>query len=175
MLYVNGGFLYLLNEYLNTDFKEGDIKEFHMQNMVPEENRLDFSKYLVDNNIYDHVNFLDDAKEVIEKLNEKYDVYICSSFLIYGAEAYSSKICRYKFEWLQENLPFINTVKYIFCADKSIIRADVKIDDRISNLNGECLKILFEAYHNKNMTDEELDKNNIRRVKGWKEIEKILL
>lgn len=37
------------------------------------------------------------------------------------------------------------------------------------------MKMLFTAYHNKDITDEELKDNEVIRVNGWKEIEKILL
>ena len=36
-------------------------------------------------------------------------------------------------------------------------------------------KMLFTAYHNKTITDEELKQNGVIRVNGWKDIEKILL
>ena len=43
-------------------------------------------------------------------------------------------------------------------------------------LSGKArLKLLFTAYHNKNMTEEELKENNFVRVNGWKEVEEILL
>ena len=37
------------------------------------------------------------------------------------------------------------------------------------------IKLLFTAYHNVNITDEELKAKNLIRVNNWKEIEKILL
>ena len=36
-------------------------------------------------------------------------------------------------------------------------------------------KLLFSAYHNKNIPDEELKKDGLIRVNNWKEVEKILL
>ncbi len=174
-LYVFGGSLELLNEYLETNYKEGDIKEYYLQDVVPEEKRLEFCKYLIDNSIYKHASLIDDAKEVIENLNDKYDIYICSAFLVKGAENYCSKLCKDKFDWLQEKLPFIHPEKYIFCNNKSVIKAEIKIDDRISNLQGDCMKILFDAYHNRAILDENLKKKDIIRARSWKEIEIMLL
>ena len=35
--------------------------------------------------------------------------------------------------------------------------------------------MLFTAYHNKTITEEELKKEGAIRVNGWKDVEKILL
>ena len=69
-----------------------------------------------------------------------------------------------------------NTDNYIFTTNKEIINCDIKIDDKLSNLSGNAqMKMLFTAYHNKELTDKELEKNGVIRVNGWKDIEKILL
>ena len=70
---------------------------------------------------------------------------------------------------------FLDPEKVIFTNSKNIFKADVQIDDRLPNLKGDVkLKLLFNAYHNKNISDEELKENNVIRVKNWKEIEEIL-
>ena len=52
----------------------------------------------------------------------------------------------------------------------------MQIDDRLPNLQGEVkTKLLFDAYHNRTITDEELQIQGVKRVKSWKEIEDILL
>ena len=66
--------------------------------------------------------------------------------------------------------------KFIFISNKELLDADIRIDDSPNKLKGEArLKLLFTAYHNKNMTDEELKENNFVRVNNWNDIEKILL
>ena len=52
---------------------------------------------------------------------------------------------------------------------------DVRIDDRLNNLAGADVKLLFSAWHNKNYSDTELKENNVIRVNNWKDVEKILL
>lgn len=37
------------------------------------------------------------------------------------------------------------------------------------------MKLLFTAWHNKNLTKEELDRQNIIRVSNWKKIKSLLL
>ena len=72
-------------------------------------------------------------------------------------------------------MDFIPPHNYIFTADKSIINCDIKIDDKIKNIEGAKTKLLFTAWHNKELTDEDLKLENIIRVNNWKEIEEILL
>ena len=54
---------------------------------------------------------------------------------------------------------------------KNMMVGDIQIDDRMKNLLGPTTtKILFTAYHNKNISDEELKQKNIHRVNNWKEL-----
>ena len=72
-------------------------------------------------------------------------------------------------------LDFLDPEKIIFTNSKNIFKADVQIDDRLPNLQGDVkIKLLFDAYHNRKISDEELIKNKVIRVKSWDEIEEIL-
>ena len=114
--------------------------------------------------------------ETLEKLSKKYEIYIATAYIFRDNEEYSSKNLKNKFEYLYENLPFISPNNFIFTTNKEIIDCEIKIDDKLSNLEGKAeTKLLFTAYHNKKITQEELEKNGIIRVNNWKEIEKILL
>ena len=88
---------------------------------------------------------------------------------------------KYKFDFLVENFPFLNPKNFIFTNVKNIIKADIQIDDNIGNLNNDIeMRILFPSYHNKDITDEELNEKGIIRAgtdwrNGWNEVKKILL
>ena len=62
-----------------------------------------------------------------------------------------------------------------------MIRADVQIDDRLSNLDENIeTRILFTSYHNKDIKSEELKEKGVIRAgydwrNGWREVKKILL
>lgn len=104
-----------------------------------------------------------DSQEIVKKLSKIYDVYIATS---------ATKIpdsLKAKVEWLNEHFPFISADKIVLCGDKSVIKADIMIDDGVHNLkafSGE--KILFDAPHNR-------DCNEFTRAKNWNEIKNILL
>ena len=68
-----------------------------------------------------------------------------------------------------------NPEKYIFTTHKDLLNFDIRIDDRINNLNGATTKLLFTAWHNRSIPTNELKEKNIVRVNNWKDIEKVLL
>ena len=172
----DGGFLALVNQFLNSDYKKDDIKTYYIQDLIPKERYKEWTEFFNRKNVYEYVEFLKDAYEVMENLSKKYELYICSSYIFRDNEEYSAKNLMNKFEWLYKNIPFIPPENYIFTSNKEIIDCQIKIDDKLSNLSGNAQKkLLFTAYHNKDITDEELKNNGARRVESWKEIEKILL
>jgi len=170
------GFLTLVNDFLNTNYKKEDIKTYYIQDVIPKEKYQEWTEFFNSKNVYEYVEFLPNTYDVMEKLSKKYELYICSSFIFRDNEEYSAKNLKNKFEWLYENLPFISPNNYIFTTNKEIVNCQIKIDDKLSNLNGNAkIKMLFDSYHNKDISKEELEKKNIIRVNGWKDIEKILL
>lgn len=172
----DGGFLSLVNQFLGTDYKKEDIKTYYIQDLIPKERYIEWSEFFNTKNVYDYCEMLEDMYEVLEKLSKKYEIYIATAYIFRDNEEYSSNNLKNKFEWLYENLPFISPDNYIFTTNKEIIDCEIKIDDKLSNLSGKAeTKLLFTAYHNKNITKEELEENDAIRVNGWREIEKILL
>ena len=65
--------------------------------------------------------------------------------------------------------------KEIFITNKSLLNIDIKIDDRINNLDNCETKLLFSNWHNRNIPKEELEEKNIIVVESWKDIEELLL
>ena len=65
---------------------------------------------------------------------------------------------------------------FIFCDHKELISCDIKIDDKLVNIMENAdTKFLFDAYHNRNISDEELKKNGVIRVCTWRQIGALLL
>jgi len=172
----DGGFLSLVNQFLKTDYRIEDIETYYIQDVIPKERYEEWSKFFNTKNVYDYCDMIKYTYEVLEKLKKEYEIYITTAYIFRDNEEYSANNLKNKFEWLYKNLPFISPNNYIFTTNKEIIDCDIKIDDKLSNLKGKAeTKLLFTAYHNKTITDEELKQNGVIRVNGWKEIEKILL
>ena len=118
---------------------------------------------------------LSDCVDVIEKLNERYDVYIVTSYIWKEDVIDAATNLKNKFEYLQYWFPFIDTYKFIFMTDKTKIHYDIGIDDRILNLESCNRKLLFTEFRNKKITKEELENIGIERVNNWLDVEKKIL
>ncbi len=170
---VQGGFLKLINEYMKTDYTEDDFKDFYMQDILPDKKA--FFEWFKTKNVYDYCMLAPNAKEVIEALNQKYKVYIGTSYIYREIPNESGYVLEQKYNYLLKEFPFIKPDRYIFITDKELLHADIKIDDRIDNLVNGTKKILFTAYHNKNVSDDELTEKGIERAINWLDVAKKLL
>lgn len=172
----DGGYLSLINKFLNTNYTVKDINGYYMQDLVPREKFKQWNEFFKNQNLYDYVEFLPDAYNVIKELNKYYEIYVLTAYVLKDIPEFSGKFLEQKYNWLYKNLPFLDPNKYIFTTNKDIIKCDIKIDDKISNLNGIVeTKILFSAYHNQNVKKEELEEQEIIWVNNWKEIKNILI
>ena len=129
---------------------------------------LNYSSKKNDNNINELLSnlFVD---------SENFDVYIGTSYLFKEVPNKCGVILKYKFDFLIKHFPFLDPYKFIFVGDKSVINCDIRIDDRIDNILGADTKILYTAYHNKDLSIEYLSELKVKRVNNWLDIEKILL
>lgn len=170
---THGGLLYLINDFLGTNYAESDFTDFYMQNIIP--NKEDFFKYFITKNLYDYCTLAPNAYEILEQLNNKYEVFIGTSYIYPEIKKDSGIILLHKYNYLYENLPFINPKNYVFLGNKEILNCDIKIDDKIENLKNARTKLLYSAYHNKDINEKVLTNNNIKRVDNWNDIKIKLL
>ena len=146
------GFIRMINEFLGTNYKSEDANSYYVNDLIPKDKFEEWVKFFEEKNVYDYVNIVRDKPEI------------------------SGSQLKNKFDYLTKNLPFIDPKKFIFLSDKELVDADIRIDDSVDKLKGKAeMKLLFTAYHNKNIADDELKEKKLTRVNSWKEIEKILL
>ena len=132
-------------------------------------------KNLYKNNNGDYIEPLPNCVEVMQDLNKKYDVYIATTYIWKENVIDASTNLKNKFEYLHYWLPFIDTNNFIFMTDKTKIRYDIGIDDRLSNLENCDKKLLFTEFRNKKLTDKELKEKGVIRVNNWLDVKKELL
>jgi 5'(3')-deoxyribonucleotidase len=104
-----------------------------------------------------------DAVEVIQALQEKYEVFIVSA-----ATEFPNSM-KEKLNWISKYFPFIGWQHTVFCGHKHMILADYLIDDHEKNLKTFTgTPLLFTAPHNLHIHDYE-------RVNTWLDVKTRLL
>ena len=176
------GFLKAVNDFMGTNYKIDDFTEYFIDKVaIPKEFFNDFNDFLNKRNIYDDATILPNAIKTIEKLNALYDIYICSSCINPFDLQGSGRLFKDKYDFLINTLPFIKPQNYVFTNAKHLFKADIQIDDLITNFDNDiATRILFPSYHNKNISNEELKSKGIIRAgydykDGWNEVSKILI
>jgi 5'(3')-deoxyribonucleotidase len=83
------------------------------------------------------------SQSVLRSLNEKYEIIVVSMATEFPASLTDKQL------WLNDHYPFITWKQIVFCGNKSLIQADLMIDDHLKNLDtfdGET--IMFLQPHN---------------------------
>lgn len=165
-----------VNKFLGTNYTLDDFDDYFIDNLIPKDRLNEYFEFYFKEDPYENLPLITGAREALEKLNEKYDVYICSSCILYKSPQSSAKLFASKFNYLVKNLPFLDPAKFIFTSSKDICCGDILIDDFFHNFRCNIsTKLLFESYHNKKITDEELKERGVTRVKNWQDVcEKLL-
>ena len=166
-----------INSYLHANYKFEDFTEYYLDDVIGnDEEKAKFYEVLKTKDLYQNAKVFDGAVQALKELNEKYDIYICSACVMFCCPYESGKYFQQKFDFIVRNFPFLDPDKIILTGAKNLFEADVQIDDRLKNLKGNVkTKLLFDSYHNKNISKEELEEKNVIRVHNWEEIKKILL
>lgn len=170
---VTGGLLYLINEFLGTNYVESDFNDYYMQDIIP--SKKEFFDFFITKNQYDYCKLAEGVVDALKELNDSYDIYIGTAYLFNEIIEESGLFLKQKFDYLRKNLPFLDPFKFVFLGDKKCLNCSIKIDDRVDNLTGAARKLLFTAYHNSSLKDDELKEQGIERVNNWDEIKTMLL
>ena len=175
---VIGNFSKYLIEFLGeVDFEK--LNSQYRQDLIKgrEEEFRKIYKYqnLYKNNNKDYVEPLPNCVEVIKELNEKYEVFIVTTYIWKENVIDAATNLKNKFEYLQYWFPFIDENNFIFITDKTKIKYDIGIDDRISNLESCDKRLLFTEFRNKKLTKEELENKGVIRINNWLDVRKELL
>ena len=112
-----------------------------------------------------NIPVIPDSQRVLKLLDETYEILVVSMATEFPASLTDKQL------WLNDHFPFISWKQVVFCGNKSLIPADLMIDDHFKNLdNFDGETILFIQPHNINITD-----HHHKTVSTWTEIEKLLL
>ena len=170
---VDNAFLDAANNFNNTKYTEKDFSGYYIdKEMFNEETLPKYYEFLLHYNMYSNCRLIEGVEEILPILAKENDIYICSSCVLKGLERKSGIFFMNKFNFLVEKFPFLIAEHIIFTGDKNRFSDfDYQIDDLLTNLKNKIPnKLLFTRYHNKEISKEELDKENVKRVDNWQEI-----
>lgn len=107
---------------------------------------------------FEDLPVMPDAPEVLRDLAGRFEVFIATQAMSvpnsFGP----------KYRWLQRHFPFLPPTQFVYCGDKSILRADYLIDDLPRNLlRFAGTGLLYSAPHNQAA-------NGFTRVADWREV-----
>ena len=106
-----------------------------------------------------------DSFDILSRLNNSYEVFIVSAAMEFPQSLPE------KLEWLNEHFPFLSWQQLVFCGSKTIVDADIMIDDHFKNLdNFTGTTILYTQPHNKLK-----DAGRHKRANSWMDIASLLL
>jgi 5'-nucleotidase len=155
--------LQLYNDEFGTALCKQDLHGRPLHLAVPDAHRKRIDEIALSDGFFWDLDVMPGCQEVVRKLTKRYDVFIVTAAMEFPNSFLP------KHAWLQEHFPFLDIRNVVYCGDKSIVDADIMIDDRIRNLEQfEGMKILFSAPHN-------LNEKRFLRVNSWAEVREVLL
>src|ERR1700735_4332308 len=119
--------------------------------------------YLRSEDFFEDLPVIEDSQRVRRALAERYELFIATSAMEFP-NSFGPK-----YRWLLRHFPFLDPRHFVFCGDKSILRADYLIDDQPRHFQAFMGKgILFTAPHNIGVT-------GYARVDSWMDVERMFL
>ena len=122
-------------------------------------------RWVMEPGFFRNLPVMADSQEVMNGLNQKYDVVVASLATEFPLSLND------KIFWLHEHFPFIHWSQIFLCGNKSLIKADIMIDDHPKNLDYFDGRTLMFTQP----TNIHLKTSKHQRVDSWKEIKKLLL
>jgi len=142
------------DEAVTTD----DLAGKALWEIAPQDRQAELRAFLDAEDFFEVLDVIPGSQPVLKDLSVRFEIFIATQ-----AMAVPNSLGP-KYRWLQRHFPFIPPTHYVFCGNKSILRADYLIDDQPRNLNRfEGQGLLYTAPHN-------LAATGYVRVNNWNEV-----
>jgi 5'(3')-deoxyribonucleotidase/uncharacterized protein with PQ loop repeat len=151
------------NAAFGTQLRTEDIAGRGLWAAVPDEHGPALREMVRQPGFFRDIDPFAGCRDVVRDLAERYEVFIASA----ATEVPTS--FGDKFEWLQDNFPFIPPSHIVFCGDKAVLDVDYLIDDTPRHFERfRGTPILFSAPHN-------LGETRFVRAQGWEDVRRLFL
>jgi 5'-nucleotidase len=129
----------------------------------PEEHQPMIMERIKSPGFFRHLPVMEDAVDVLRRLNERYEVFIVSAAMEFPNSL------KDKYDWLMEHFPFFTWKQMALTGSKDLVFGDFMIDDHVKNLkNFKGKPYLYTSAHNLTVTGYD-------RINSWKEAADIFL
>ena len=146
------------NQAFDEALTAGDLAGKGLWESTPAERRTQLRAFLDAEDFFEDLPLMPGAQEVLSGLSSRFEIYVATQAMTVPNSLGP------KYRWLQRHFAFIPPINYVFCGNKSILRADFLIDDLPRNLQRfEGTGLLFSAPHN-------LTASGFTRVNNWQEV-----
>ena len=146
------------NQAFEEEITPDDLAGKGLWEVAPLDRQTELRAFLDAEDFFEDLALMHGAQQVLQGLSARFEVFIATQ-----AMSVPNSLGP-KYRWLQRHFSFIPPTHYVFCGDKSILRADFLIDDLPRNLERfQGQGILFTAPHN-------LTATGFVRVKDWQQV-----
>lgn len=126
--------------------------------IAPSDRQQQLRAFLDAEDFFEDLPLIPGAQQVLEDLSTRFEIFVASQAMVVPNSLGP------KYRWLQRHFSFIPPTHYVFCGNKSILRAEYLIDDIPRNLlRFEGQGLLFTAPHN-------LAATGFVRVDTWQQV-----
>jgi 5'-nucleotidase len=146
------------NQEFDEEVTPGDLAGKGLWEVAPLDRQKQLRAFLDAEDFFEDLPLIPDAQPVLQDLSGRFEIFIATQAMTVPNSLGP------KYRWLQRHFPFIPPTNYVFCGNKSILRADYLIDDLPRNLQRfEGQGLLYTAPHN-------LTATGFTRVNNWLEV-----
>jgi len=146
------------NQTFDEDVTTQDLAGKGLWEVTPADRQLQLRAFLDAEDFFEDLAIMPDAQDVLKELSTRFEVFIATQAMVVPNSLGP------KYRWLQRHFPFIPSTHYVFCGNKSILRANFLIDDQPRNLlHFEGSGLLYTAPHNVTLT-------GYTRVDNWQQV-----
>lgn len=146
------------NQTFDESVTPQDLTGKGLWEVTPADRQAQLRAFLDAEDFFEDLALMPDAQQVLKQLSSRFEIFIATQAMVVPNSLGP------KYRWLQRHFPFIPATHYVFCGDKSILRADYLIDDQPRNLRlFQGTGLLFTAPHNLNAA-------GFIRVDNWMQV-----
>jgi len=111
------------NQTFDEDVTPGDLAGKGLWEIAPLDRQQQLRAFLDAEDFFEDLAVMPGSQDVLLALSARFEVFIATQAMTVPNSLGP------KYRWLQRHFPFIPPQHYVFCGNKSILRADYLIDD----------------------------------------------